>query len=152
LLQYYRGEIKFESDLLSNRLNSFMASQSFLLLAYASAMDGLIGRWHYRFALQFPAVVALLGLLLALQALPGIRASSIVLTQWHGKQSALFAASADLEAFHLTPASATKEAGTDDAIARWQRQGMVFATRAPWMFAGAWCYFIGLAIYLYWRG
>ena len=37
LLKFYRSEIKFESELLSNRLNSFIASQSFLLIAYGGS-------------------------------------------------------------------------------------------------------------------
>ncbi|GEO13660.1 hypothetical protein [Microvirga aerophila] len=58
LLKFYRGEIKFQSDLLSSRLNSLLTSQSFLLIAYASAMSGLVGSWKDPFALLFPPVLA----------------------------------------------------------------------------------------------
>jgi hypothetical protein len=43
LLMFYQREIKFQSDLLSSRLSSLLTSQSFLLIAYASAMSGLVG-------------------------------------------------------------------------------------------------------------
>ena len=33
LIARYRSEIRFESELLSSRLDSFMSSQSFLLIA-----------------------------------------------------------------------------------------------------------------------
>jgi hypothetical protein len=79
LLRFYRSEIKYQSDLLSSRLSSLLTSQSFLLIAYASAMSGLIGHWQDPFTLVFPPVLAVLGLVLSLQAWPGIRAGYAVI-------------------------------------------------------------------------
>ena len=43
ILKFYRGEIRFQSNLLSGRLNAFISSQSFLLIAYASAATRMGG-------------------------------------------------------------------------------------------------------------
>jgi hypothetical protein len=71
LLMFYRREIKFQSDLLSSRLSSLLTSQSFLLIAYVSAMSGLVGSWKDPYTLLFPPVLAVLGLVLSFQAWPG---------------------------------------------------------------------------------
>jgi hypothetical protein len=81
LLRFYRSEIKYQSNLLSSRLSSLLTSQSFLLIAYASAMSGLIGHWQDPFTLVFPPVLAVLGLVLSLQAWPGIRAGYAVVPE-----------------------------------------------------------------------
>ena len=142
LLKFYRSEIKFESELLSNRLNSFISSQSFLLIAYGGSMSGLIGHWNRPFALAFPPVLALLALSLSCQAMPGIKASFAVIDEWRRKQNALCADDPDLALYSLSPGSALTE---------WQRQGSIFAKHAPPLFIAAWCYLILLPIFLYLR-
>ena len=142
LLKFYRSEIKFECELLANRLNSFISSQAFLLIAYAGSMNGLIGRWHLAFALAFPPVLSLLGLALACQARPGIYAALAVIEEWQKKQSALCEAHAELADYRLSH---------DDSIKRRRRDGSLFARHAPQFFIVAWCYFLALPIYLWLR-
>ena len=151
LLLFYRSEIKFESQLLSGCLSSLIASQSFLLIGYASAMSNLIGQWHTLFTLVFRPVLTLLGLILALQAWVGIRAALAVIAQWHHHQTALCADNADVDTY-CHGLSATPHNKHDDNVNSHRQHGGVFAKYAPLVFAGAWCYLAVLPIYVYLRG
>ena len=141
LLSYYRREIKFQSDLLSSRLNSLLTSQSFLLIAYASAMSGLIGHWQDPFALVFPPVLAVLGLVLCLQAWPGIRAGYAVIALWHRRERELLTRDNDLNASDYLPVPQE----TTDEPDRWfdkrSEEGALFTKQAPLVFTLTWCYF-----------
>ena len=61
-LNYYRAEDRHEWSLLSNRLSSYITSQSFLVTSYAIAMGNSNPRWSEWFTLLFPSLIALLGL------------------------------------------------------------------------------------------
>jgi hypothetical protein len=115
LLKFYRSEIKFQNDLLSSRLSSLLTSQSFLLIAYATAMSGLVGAWQDPFTLLFPPVLAVLGLILSFQAWPGIRAGYAVIAMWHQKERKLLTRADDLDEFDYLPAP--REAA--DGPGRW---------------------------------
>jgi hypothetical protein len=149
LLRYYRAEIKFQSELLGNRLGSFMTSQSFLLIAYASAMSGLIGQWQNVFALLFPPCLALLGIILAFSALPGMRAAYIVIEQWHRRQFDLLQRDPSMEGYYLTSASEPLVGERDLAPETRLQQGTIFAKHTPWIFITVWSYFGLLPIALY---
>ncbi len=127
LLNFYRAEIKFESEMLSSRLNAFIASQSFLVIGYASSMSASLDRWHNLFSLVFPLSLALLGLALALYAWPGIEAACKVIGRCHERQDELLSRSAGLEEYRLAPAGAS-------ARERLKR-GAMFAKHAPKVFA-----------------
>lgn len=148
LLKFYRSEIHFQSTLLSGRLNAFISSQSFHVIAYASATSGLIGQWGEPFALLFPPVVALLGLVLALQAWPGIKAAYDVIEEWRQRQDALLAASPELSRYDLHATARGPDAPQPNIANRHFRQGALFARHAPWIFALAWCYFGVLPVIL----
>ncbi|WP_125933114.1 hypothetical protein [Candidatus Sodalis sp. SoCistrobi] len=75
LLRFYRSEIQWQSGLLSGRLNAFIASQSFLVIAYATSISSLVGRWNNPFTLLFPPFLGVLALVLIFQAWPGIRSA-----------------------------------------------------------------------------
>lgn len=140
LLDHIRAEIRFESDRLSGCLNAYIASQSLLLIGYASAMSAAFGRWHSRFTLLFPPALALLGVVLSAQAWPGIRAARAVIGHWHAREEDLFA---------RAPESGAYRSG---APAGRSRQGVPFAVHAPWVFAPAWCHFGTVAVCLYAAG
>lgn len=142
LLKFYRGEIRFESDMLSSRLNAFISSQSFLVIGYASSMSASLERWHNPFSLVFPPSLALLGLVLALYAWPGIEAAWKVIAQWHAKQEELLARRGDLAEYGPSGASAR------DRL----RRGTMFAQYAPRVFAVAWCCFGAMPVVFYLRG
>lgn len=148
LLKFYRSEIHFQSTLLSGRLNAFISSQSFLVIAYASAASGLIGKWQQLFTFLFPPVIALLGLVLALQAWPGIKAAYDVIEQWRKRQDALLAASPDLRRYDLYADARGPDGPLPNVARRHFHQGALFARHAPWVFAVAWCYFGALSVIL----
>ena len=144
LLNFYREEIRFESGMLSSRLNAFIASQSFLVIGYSGSMSASIGRWHNAFSLVFPPSLALLGLALALYAWPGIEAAHRVIGEWHAKQDELLARNAALARYSLPePAGASAEERL--------RRGTMFAKHAPKVFAAAWLCFGAMPIVFYLR-
>jgi hypothetical protein len=155
LLARYRSEIRFESELLSGRLNSFMSSQSFLLIAYASAMGAAHGDWHHPFTLALPPALALLGLVLGLYARPGIAAAHAEIRLWQEQeQERELVAREPRLSRHLGPSipggSATEtgvEAGPEMDVRF--RQGSIFALRAPAIFVLAWACFVVLPFVFY---
>ena len=62
MLKFYRAEIRFESELLTARLNALLSSQSFLVIAYATSMSSLEGHWGAEFTVLLPPCLALLAL------------------------------------------------------------------------------------------
>lgn len=76
-----RDETRFELGLLHERVNALLAAEAFLTIAYTAAMSNGAA-WGRQFAASAAPALAVLGLLLALLALPGVAATSrIVLTQ-----------------------------------------------------------------------
>ena len=149
LLRFYRSEIKFQSDLLSSRLSSLLTSQSFLLIAYASAMSGLIGHWQDPFTLLFPPILAVLGLVLSLQAWPGIRAGYAVIGLWHQKERRLLAQDNDLNEFDYFPSPRETRDNPDEWINKRSKEGALFTKQAPLVFTLVWCYFAALPLGMY---
>ena len=135
LLARYRSEIRFESELLSNRLNSFMSSQSFLLIAYASAMSAAHGRWQHPFTLALPPALAVLGLVLALYARPGIRAAYAEIRLWQEQERELLAREPRCLSTYLGPSipagSATTSPGSQ-AGAEMDVQFPAWLELRPW--------------------
>ena len=153
LLARYRSEIRFESELLSNRLDSFMSSQSFLLIAYASALGAAHGEWRHPFTLVLPPALAVLGLVLALYARPGIRAAYAEIRLWQEQERELLGRDPHLSRFlgpsvpEGAPTATGAEAGPEMDVRF--RQGSLFALRAPAIFVVAWSYFVALPFLLY---
>src|SRR5690606_24437225 len=88
-LLFYRSEIHFESSLLAERTSAYLSSQSFLMIAFASTMANSNPDWGNLFRLVVPAVLALLGLITSLHAMPGIKSNFEVIERWHQKQAEL---------------------------------------------------------------
>ena len=154
LLARYRSEIRFESELLSNRLNSFMSSQSFLLIAYASAMSAAHSTsWQHPFTLALPPALAVLGLVLALYARPGIRTAYAEIRLWQEQERELLAREPRLSTYlgpSIPAGSATasgSQAGAEMDVRF--RHGSSFALRAPAIFVLAWTYFAILPFVFY---
>jgi hypothetical protein len=143
LLNLYRGEIRFESDIPASRLNALVASYSFLVIGYASSMSASLDRWHNAFSLVFPPSLALPGLALALYARPGIETAYKVIGQRHDRQDELLSRSAALDEHRRA---------SDSALGRGRpKRGTMSAKYAPKVFAAAWLRFGAMPIVFYLR-
>src|ERR1700709_922388 len=77
LLAGIREETRFELKLLHERVNTLLAAEAFLTIAYTATMNSR-GAW----AAVVAPVLAVLGLLLAGLAWPGIRTTADLVMQW----------------------------------------------------------------------
>lgn len=150
LLKFYRSEIQFESEMLSSRLNSFISSQSFLLIAYGSSMSMLVGQSRHAFTLLFPTSLGLLGLVLAIQVRPGIHAAYEVIDEWHKKQNELLTSNPDLEDYFRTAYWDRKLNIKGDSIEFRFNKETIFARHSPSLFLISWIYFEIIPFVLYW--
>ena len=57
-LDFYRREIQYETTILANRTDAYLAAQSFLVIAYASSMANANTQWGDLFTLVVPALLA----------------------------------------------------------------------------------------------
>lgn len=148
-LAAFRGEIQFESQMLSGRLGAYLSSQSFLVIAYASTMNA---GWAQPgvFVLLVSLPLALLGFVLSLDALRSIRTSYGVIQRWHDRQNALLEQHGHLADYWPTEHGAD-EPPRDPTLGRRFREGTLFAIRSPWIFGIAWIYLAGVAVWLYLR-
>ncbi|MEN3259856.1 hypothetical protein AAH678_14080 [Sodalis endosymbiont of Spalangia cameroni] len=142
LLKFYCSEIQWQSGLLSGRLNAFIASQSFLVIAYATAISSLVGNWKNPFALLFPPFLGMLALVLIFQAWPGIRSAYAELKGWQECQDRLLFDRQELGDYDLYLDERRAENATAYPGAAWKyfRQGVLFPRHAPWVFLFVWCY------------
>lgn len=79
----YRDEIKHEFDLITGRLNAYLSAQSFLILAYAAAMNTTNNKSLQKFPLIFSSILAVVGIILSLQAIRGIAAADYTVRKWN---------------------------------------------------------------------
>ena len=77
LLEGIRDETRFELQLLHERVNTLLAAEAFLTIAYTATMNSK-GTW----AAVVAPVLAVLGLLLAGLAWPGVRTTANLVMQW----------------------------------------------------------------------
>ncbi|GBR01340.1 hypothetical protein ACFFGF_07330 [Asaia lannensis] len=144
LLAYYRSEIRFETETVNGRLQALLSSQAFLVIAYATAMTGSTTRWGDRMAILIPPLLSLLGFMLTLIALPGIRAGYGAIGKWNEKEQVLHRRCPGLSEFTL---------GRSDEDARAMmhraRRGGMFAHQAPLVFLIAWSVFALIPFCLY---
>lgn len=102
LLSFYRAEIRFESGVVNGRLQALLGSQSFLVIAYATAMTRSNNHWGSTLIVLIPVLFSLLGLVLALMAWPGVRAAYAAIAKWETKERALFAQPCKLVPFQFS--------------------------------------------------
>ena len=131
-LDFYRGEIQYETSILANRTDAYLAAQSFLVIAFVSSMGNLNQSW---------------GILSSLNAWPGIRAAYRIIEHWQLKQSHLLR-SEPLMGLAYDESPLFSETETSQAG---HRKSLLFSLRTPWIFLvfwlilGAYALFIQLA-------
>jgi len=146
-LDFYRREIHYETSILANRTDAYLAAQSFLVIAFASCMANLNPEWGKLFTLVVPPFLALLGVLSSLNAWPGIRAAYDIIDHWYYKQSELLRSEPVMGmAYDESPLFCERE-----STHKGYRKALLFSVRTPWMFAtfwvalGIWALYIQLA-------
>lgn len=133
-LDFYRREIQYETSILANRTDAFLASQSFLVIAFASSMGNLNPEWGKLFTLVVPPFLTLLGVLSSLNAWPGIRAAYDIIGHWHFKQSELLHSEPVMGlAYDESPLFCERE-----STHKGYRKALLFSVRTPWIFATFW--------------
>lgn len=133
-LDFYRREIQYETSILANRTDAFLASQSFLVIAFASSMGNLNPEWGKLFTLVVPPFLTLLGVLSSLNAWPGIRAAYDIIGHWHFKQSELLHSEPVIGlAYDESPLFCERE-----STQKGYRKALLFSVRTPWIFATFW--------------
>ncbi|WP_283184567.1 hypothetical protein [Pseudomonas svalbardensis] len=133
-LDFYRREIQYETSILANRTDAFLASQSFLVIAFASSMGNLNPEWGKLFTLVVPPFLTLLGVLSSLNAWPGIRAAYDIIGHWHFKQSELLHSEPLMGlAYDESPLFCERE-----STQKGYRKALLFSVRTPWIFATFW--------------
>lgn len=136
-LNFYRSEIHFESTLLASRTSSYLSSQSFLMIAFASLMANTNPEWGSLFRLVVPSVLALLGLITSLHAIPGIRGSFDVIERWHRKQADLLQTEGNVGLLPNHDSALFGEGNTPAGGERYKRT-LMFSLRTPIIFGCVW--------------
>ncbi|SHM13080.1 hypothetical protein [Phytopseudomonas punonensis] len=142
-LDFYRREIHYETNLLADRTNAYLAAQSFLVIAYASSMANTNPGWGDLFTLVVPTLLALLGIVSSLNAWPGIRASSAIIGHWHFKQEQLLRSEPKFgHAYDESPLFSEHESSEERYF-----KSLRFSLRSPWLFTIFWA---GLGLFSVW--
>ena len=150
-LNFYRSEIHFESTLLASRTSGYLSSQSFLMIAFASSMANTNPDWGSLFRLVVPSVLALLGLLTSLHAIPGIRASFDVIERWHHKQADLLQTEGNVGLLPNHDSALFGEGNSPPGGRRYKRT-LQFSLRTPIIFGNVWALLGVFCIVLYFFG
>lgn len=135
-----REEIKFESGVLTSRLMTYITSQSFLVSAYAVSMNNLQPYWGGTYRLAFPFILSATGLLLSVQAYPGIAGACRIVKQWHIKQNDLLEAHPELNDYLILHRK---------GMAQVYGRSLWFAQSSPWLFGLVWLLLGTLAWWLH---
>ena len=136
-LNFYRSEIHFESTLLASRTSSYLSSQSFLMIAFASSMANTNPEWGSLFRLVVPSMLALLGLITSLHAIPGIRGSFDVIERWHHKQADLLQTEGNAGLLPNRDSALFGEGNSPAGGDRYKRT-LLFSLRTPIIFGSVW--------------
>ncbi|WP_176506725.1 MULTISPECIES: hypothetical protein [Pseudomonas] len=143
-LDFYRKEIQYETSILANRTDAYLAAQSFLVIAFVSSMGNLNPGWGEMFTLLVPAFLALLGVLSSLNAWPGIRAAYRIIEHWQLKQSHLLR-SEPLMGLAYDESPLFCEVETSQAG---HRKSLLFSLRTPWIFLCFWIVLGSYSVYI----
>ncbi|WP_278392967.1 hypothetical protein [Sphingobium yanoikuyae] len=139
LFRHYRGEVSHEMELMLARLNALLTSQSFLVIAYASAMAISNGQWNRPFAMLLPPFLAILGFVLAVEGRTGILAARSAMGRWQERLDALVAENPELSDWADMPGA--HSTGT-------RKAGELFAIRPPLVFMAGWVWLLFLPFVL----
>ena len=141
-LDFYRREIQYETSILANRTDAFLAAQSFLVIAFVSSMGNLNPDWGAAFTLIVPPFLALLGALSSLSAWPGIRAAYKIIDHWQFKQCHLLRSEPLMGlAYDESPLFCETEISRPG-----YRKSLLFSLRTPWVFLVFWLALGGYAV------
>jgi len=161
-LKFYRDEDRQEWNLISNRVSSYITSQSFLVSAYTIAMGNGNPKWGDTFTLYFPLLLATVGLFASFYAYPAISAARTIIELWHKKQGRLYLLNPD-EA-EKNPEAAQHDPMMDDfrdgrpliparrangePVDELHLRSLRFAIAMPWLFGITWIVLAGLVLVL----
>lgn len=126
-----RDETRFEIGLLHERVNALLATEAFLTIAYTAAMSNGAA-WGRSFASVAGPALAVLGLLLAVLALPGVAATARIVLAQTALQERLVEGlpGSALRGYHGS-------VGRGSAV-RDQRRSLLFFRLVPWLSAVVW--------------
>lgn len=150
-LNFYRAEIHFESTLLASRTSGYLSSQSFLIIAFASFMANTNPEWGALFRLVVPAVLAILGLITSLHAIPGIRASYDIIERWHHKQGELLQTEGQVGLLPNRDSALFGEGNSPAGGERYKRT-LMFSLRTPIIFGSVWALLGVFCVILFFYG
>lgn len=110
------------------------------MIAFASSMANDNPDWGELFRLVVPSVLALLGLITSLHAMPGIKANFDVIERWHQKQSELLQVEGRVG---LLPnqESALFGEGNSPVGGHRYKKSLMFSLRTPMIFSLVWAIF-----------
>ncbi len=135
-LDFYRREIQYETSILANRTDAYLAAQAFLVIAFCSSMANLNPDWGKAFTLVVPPFLALLGAFSSLNAWPGIHAAYKIIEHWQFKQSQLLHSEPMMGmAYDESPLFSDTETSQ-----RGYRKALLFSLRTPWVFLVCWIF------------
>ncbi len=143
-LDFYRREIQYETNLMADRTNAYLAAQSFLVIAFASSMANANPDWGDMFTLVVPTMLALLGIVSSLNAWPGIRASAAIIGHWHFKQQQLLRSEPKFgHAYDESPLFSEHESSKERYL-----KSLRFSLRSPWLFTIFWAALGAFSVWL----
>ncbi len=119
---------------------TYITSQSFLVSAYAVAMNSGDFKWGVTYRLAFPLILCCAGTLLSIQAFPGISGACHIIERWHIKQNDLLEANPQLEDYNILHRK---------DMAKVYGRSLWFSLASPWLFATVWILLAALAIWLH---
>ncbi|GAB3679049.1 hypothetical protein GCM10028814_13110 [Angustibacter aerolatus] len=138
-LPVVRSELRFELQLLHERVNSLLAAEAFLTIAYTAALANGTA-WGQRFALVVGPVLSVLGLLLALLAWPGVATTVRMVLGWTRELA---------ELVERSPATRLlSQAGDARSVRRGQWRSMLFFRAVPALFVVVWAVLTVVALVL----
>jgi hypothetical protein len=144
-LDFYRREIQYEMNILSNRTNAYLASQSFLVIAYASSMANMNPEWGKLFTLVVPLMMSILGIVSSVHAWPGIQAAYQIIDHWYYKQSNLLQNDPSMGRAYDDSPLFTKQESTHGGY----RKALLFSMRTPWIFGVFWLLLGAFGVYVH---
>ena len=143
-LEFYRSEIQHEYTLLYSRVSTYVTSQSFLTIAFASAMSNRSAAGNQVFSLWFPILLSLIGIITSLTVRGGVNGSVDTIGLWHVKQNKLFESDPLMDDYLVTLQVKSK-----NPLDKNNRHSLEFAQIMPYVFLISWCLFGLLDIYLH---
>ncbi len=144
-LEFYRSEIQHEYTLLYSRVSTYVTSQSFLTIAFASAMGNRSAAWNDMFSFWFPLILSLIGIITSITVRGGVNGAVESIALWHLKQMKLFENDGFMDDYSISK-QPRKNSNPVDAK---HRHILEFAQIMPYVFLAAWCLFGILDVYMH---